>query len=120
MIIWRWVAKDFLFLECLPVYAPDPSEIQFDMFEGQYTHEGDRCPFEVMVKRLGLADHGLIALAEVIQDIDLKENKYDRSETNGLNALLTGLAASEPDDKKRMARGAQLMDNMYAFFQSQR
>lgn len=101
-------------------YAPDPGEIRFDMFEGEYTHEGDRCTFEVMIKRLNLQDSGLIALAEVIHDIDLKDNKFNRSETDGLYALLTGLTASEPDDEKRMAKGAQLMENLYAYFHRQK
>ena len=101
-------------------YAPEPGEIRFDMFEGEYTHEGDCCTFEVMIKRLGLQNHGLSALAETIHDIDLKDRKYHRSETDGLNALLTGLAASEPDDDKRMARGAQLMETLYAFYQNQK
>ena len=101
-------------------YAPDPEEIRFDMFEGEYTHEGDRCSFEVMIKRLSLQDWGLAALSEVIHDIDLKDSKYDRAETDGFNALLTGLAASEPDDDKRMTQGLQLFDNLYAYFQRQR
>ncbi len=101
-------------------YTPSKGEIRFDMFEGEYTHEGDRCTFEVMIKRLVLQDHGLTALAEVIHDIDLKESKYNRGETDGLSALLTGLAASEPEDEKRMTRGAQLIDNLYAFFQRQK
>ncbi len=101
-------------------YNPGPVEIRFDMFEGEYTHEGDHCTFEVMIKRLGFADHGLIALAEIIHDIDLKDSRHNRSQTDGLNALLTGLTASEPDDDKRMTRGALFMDNLYAFFQSQR
>ena len=105
---FKYVASD--------TYAPGQGEIRFDMFEGEYTHEGDRCTFEVMIQRLGLQNHGLMALAEVVHDIDLKDRKYNRSETNGLNALLTGLAASEPDDDKRMTRGAQLMENMYAFY----
>lgn len=101
-------------------YTPSPNEIRFDMFEGEYTHEGDRCTFEVMVKRLGLPDWGLSTLAEVIHDIDLKDNKYNRSETNGLIALLTGLAASEPDDDKRMTQGIQLIENLFAYFQRQK
>ena len=24
-------------------YAPDPGELRFDMFEAEFTHEGDRC-----------------------------------------------------------------------------
>ena len=101
-------------------YAPGPEEIRFDMFEGEYTHEGDRCSFEVMIKRLSLQDWGLAALSEVIHDIDLKDSKYDRAETDGFNALLAGLAASEPDDDKRMTQGLQLFDNLYAYFQRQR
>ena len=101
-------------------YEPGPGEMRFDMFEGEYTHEGDRCTFEVMIRRFGLKDHGLGAMAEVIHDIDLKDGKYNRSETNGLNALLTGLAASEPEDEMRMAIGAQLMENLYAFYQNQK
>ena len=101
-------------------YAAGSDEIRFDMFEAEYTHEGDRCTFEVMTKRLNLQDSGLVALAEVIHDIDLKDSKYNRSETEGLNALLTGLAASEPDDEKRMTKGAQLMENLHAYFHRQK
>ena len=44
-------------------YAPGPDEMRFDMFEGEYTHEGDRCTFEVMIKCLSLQDWGLAALS---------------------------------------------------------
>ena len=70
--------------------------------------------------RFDMFDRGLTALAEVIHDIDPKEDKHNRGETDGLNALLTGLAASESDDEKRMTRGAQLIDNLYALFQTQK
>src|SRR5262249_5035058 len=32
-------------------YAPEPGELRFDMFRGEFTHEGDRCTFEVMLER---------------------------------------------------------------------
>ena len=95
-------------------------EIRFDMFEGEYTHEGDRCTFEVMVRRLGLQDRGLVALAEVVHDVDLKDAKYMRPETDGVKALLNGLAASEPDDEQRLSQGMQLMDHLYAHYQRQK
>ena len=110
--IFKYVESD--------TYDPGTDEIRFDMFEGEYTHEGDRCSFEVMIKRLNLQDWGLAALSEVIHDIDLKDSKYNRAETDGFNALLTGLAASEPDDDKRMTQGLQLFDNLYAYFERQR
>ena len=98
-------------------YTPKLGEIRFDMFEGEYTHEGDRCTFEVMIKRLGIRDSSLAALSEVIHDIDLKDSKYKRTEADGLNALLAGLAASQPDDDRRMTQGIRLIENMYAYFQ---
>lgn len=120
-LIRRFVDKSavFKFVDA-NTYKPDPAEIRFDMFKGEYTHEGDRCTFEVMIQRFGLQDQGLVPLAEVIHDIDLKDNKYDRDETSGLNALLSGLVASQPDDDKRMTEGMQLINNLYAYFQRQR
>lgn len=100
-----------------PQYKPAPYEIRFDMFDGEYTHEGDRCSFEVMIQRIQLEDHALGPLAEIVHDIDLKDEKYGRSETAGFNALLTGLVAAETDDERRMTEGAKLFDNLYAFYQ---
>ena len=40
-------------------YLPRTGEVRFDMFEGEYTHEGDRCTFEVLLQRAGLHDAAL-------------------------------------------------------------
>ncbi len=97
-------------------YTPRPGELRFDMFDGEYTHEGNRCTFEVMVRRFGLRDRALAMLTQVVHDIDLKDAKYGRAETEGFSALLTGLAASHPDDEARMAEGLQLFENLYSYF----
>ena len=31
-------------------YRPEPGELRFDMFEAEFSHEGDRCSFEVLVE----------------------------------------------------------------------
>jgi len=98
-------------------FKSDGGQIRFDMFEGEYTHEGDCCSFEVMIQHLDLRDRALSNIAEIVHDIDLKDTKYDRSETSGFHALLSGLAASLPEDEQRMAEGSRLFDNLYAFFQ---
>jgi hypothetical protein len=120
-LIRRFVDKAavFKFVDA-DTYRPKTSEMRFDMFDGEYTHEGDQCTFEVMIKRFGLQDRGLFPLSEIIHDIDLKDNKYGRVETHGLNALLTGLAASQPDDDQRMTEGIQIIEKLYAYFQRQK
>ena len=90
------------------------------MFEGEFTHEGDRCTFEVMIQRWQLQDRALVPLAEIVHDIDLKDKKYGRSETGGFNALLTGLVASHPDDEQRLEEGFRLFENLYAYLKDDR
>ena len=109
-------AAVFKFVDATP-YTPAPDELRFDMFAGEYTHEGDRCSFEVMIQRFQLQDRALVLLAEVIHDIDLKDTKYDHVETDGFNALLTGLSASRPNDGQRMTEGFRLFENLYAYFE---
>ena len=117
-LIRRFVdnAAVFKFVDVTP-YTPVPGELRFDMFDGEYTHEGDRCTFEVMIQRFQLQDRTLVLLAEVVHDIDLKDAKYDRAETDGFNALLTGLVASRPNDDQRMTEGFRLFENLYVYFQ---
>jgi hypothetical protein len=103
-----------------PHYSPKVNEIRFDMFDGEYTHEGDKCTFEVMIRRLQIQDYALGPLSEVVHDIDLKDEKFGRSETDGLNALLTGLVTAHLDDDQRMDEGLHLFDNLYAYYQRQK
>ncbi|HEX6749515.1 MAG TPA: chromate resistance protein ChrB domain-containing protein [Longimicrobium sp.] len=98
-------------------HRPAPGEIRFDMYEGEFTHEGDRCTFEVLLDRLGLEDDAaLAAVAAVVHDIDLKDGKFGRPETAGVELLLAGIARSEPDDERRLQAGAALFDTLYASF----
>lgn len=92
-------------------------EIRFDMFAGDFTHEGDRCTFEVLCERLALIAPGIQSIAELIHDIDLKDGKYDRPETAGLSAFMAGIASLIPDDETRLTRGAELLDALNAYFE---
>ena len=40
-------------------YSPEPGELRFDMFEAEFTHEGEQCTFEVLRRRFGLEDRAL-------------------------------------------------------------
>jgi hypothetical protein len=97
-------------------YQPESGELRFDMFEGEFTHKGDRCTFEVLVAHAGLADPALSAIGEIIHDIDLKDDKYGRAETAGVKSLIAGIAAPSADDEQRLARGAVLLDGLYDSF----
>jgi len=97
-------------------YQPEPGELRFDMFEGEFTHRGDRCTFEVLLGHADLSDPALGAIGEIVHDIDLKDDKYGRAETAGVKSLIAGIATPGADDEQRLARGAVLLDGLYDSF----
>ena len=97
-------------------YRPKPGEIRFDMFEAEFTHEGDKCSFEVFIDRMGFMDPALTPIAEIIHDIDLKDSKFKREETPGIERLITGIAMANKDDEVRLQRGAAVFDDLYEYF----
>ncbi|MER9301086.1 chromate resistance protein [Mesorhizobium sp. M0621] len=101
-------------------YVPKEGELRFDMFEGEITHEGDRCSFEVLLDRAGITDTALQAIAEVVHDIDLKDSKFGREEATGIASLIAGIAMANAGDEQRIAEGASVFDNLYRYFRSKR
>ncbi|MDE2343745.1 MAG: chromate resistance protein [Betaproteobacteria bacterium] len=121
-LIHRFIDRDAQF-RFVPArgYKPSPGEFRFDMFEAEFTHEGDRCTFEVLVDRAGLAgDPALRAIAEIVHDIDLKDSKYGREEAAGIARLIAGIAAPDAPDEQRIERGASAFDSLYDSFSRKR
>ncbi|MGZ8852117.1 MAG: chromate resistance protein ChrB domain-containing protein [Thermoanaerobaculia bacterium] len=100
-------------------HQPARGEIRFDMFDAEFTHVGDRCTFEVLLDATRSSDRALRAIAEIVHDIDLKEERYRRAETHGVAALVDGIALAHPDDDARIDRAAAALDDLYAWFQRQ-
>jgi chromate resistance exported protein len=65
-----------------------PGELRFDMFQAEFTHQGDRCTFEVLLERATLDDPALRAIAEIVQDIDFKDAKFNRDEAACIASLI--------------------------------
>ena len=101
-------------------YRPKEGELRFDMFEAEFTHEGDKCTFEVLLDRCGLKDAALRAIAEIIHDIDLKDGKFGRTEVAGIRTLMEGIGAATSDDAQRLARGAEVFNDLYEYFRKKR
>jgi hypothetical protein len=101
-------------------YRPKEGELRFDMFEAEFTHEGDKCTFEVLLERCGLKDAALRAIAEIIHDIDLKDGKFGRSEVAGIRTLIEGIGAATNDDTQRIARGSEVFSDLYEYFRKKR
>jgi hypothetical protein len=95
-------------------YRPQAGELRFDMFQAEYTHEGERCTFETLLARFALdGDPALQAIAEIVHDIDLKDEKFGRPEAPGVAAVLGGIARAHAADTERVRHGAAIFDGLY-------
>lgn len=97
-------------------YAPGNGELRFDMFEAEFTHIGDRCTFEVLVERMGLRDAALVAIGEIIHDLDLRDDKFGREETAGVRSTIDGICTVARDDEQRIAAASPMLDGLYSHF----
>jgi hypothetical protein len=99
-------------------YQRRRGEVQFDMAEGEFTHHGDACTFEVLVGNAGLGDNpALRVIGEIVHDIELKDGKFGRSEAAGIALLLDGIATINTDDEIRLARSRPIFDDLFQYFQ---
>ncbi len=98
-------------------YRPRPGELRFDMYEAEYTHEGDRCTFEVLLQRFGLRDPALAEIGEVVHDLDLGDGKFARADAEGIGRLVAGICLAHRDDETRLERGAAVLEDLYRYYQ---
>jgi hypothetical protein len=98
---------------------PRPGELTFDMMGADFKHEEDRCTFETLARRIASGDVALVRVAEIVHDIDIKDGKFGRLEARGIEQLLFGMLAANPDDEARLERGFTLLDDLYQSFSRQ-
>jgi hypothetical protein len=91
--------------------APLPDEVAFDMNEGLFSHHGNLCTFETMIRAFALGDPAMRAIAEIVHEIDLRDGRYVRPEVPGLDAVLRGWMSRA--DADRETHGIALFDGLY-------
>jgi hypothetical protein len=101
-------------------YRHQQGELRFDMFDGEFTHQGELCSFEVLLARFEVTDSALRAIAEIIHDIDLKDEKYGRADNAGFEHLINGIAMAHPEDEVRLQRASAVLDDLYEYFKRKR
>ena len=97
-------------------YRSRENEIRFDMFNGEFTHEGDKCTFEVLIERFSINDKAITELAKIVHDLDLKVAPYRQIESPGILALIDGMVSSVKSDDLRIERGANFFNDLYEYF----
>jgi hypothetical protein len=116
-----WLIRKFIDPKAKFVFATKlPSNrrvLTFDMLDGDFSHDGDDCTFETLIRRFGIQDKAARKIAEMIHDADLDDDKFQRNECIGIDRILKGWAKQGLADKEILRRGFECFDALYAFLQ---
>mgnify|MGYP001596560053 CR=1 FL=1 len=113
-------AAEFLFVprEQVLEVARREGAHSFDAEGAEFGHRDGKCTFETLINVFNLKDNALRSIAEIVHDIDLKDNKYGRKEVEGLSQIITGLSQKLKDDNKLVEKGLEIFDALYQNYSS--
>lgn len=110
-----WLIRRYLNPEAVIRYSvsPEPDEVAFDMDSAKFSHQGNLCTFEVMIRAFELDDAALSLMAEIVHEIDLRDGRYQRPETAGVDATLRGWLLANVPDRELEVHGLALFDGLF-------
>jgi hypothetical protein len=116
-----WLIRKFIDPRAKFIFGADPAKhpyaIPYDMLEVEFSHHGDDCTLETLVKRFGVTDKAALKIAEMVHDADLEDGKFQKSECLGIDRVLKGWAKSGLSDEELLRRGGDCFDALYQHLQ---
>ncbi|MGE5751720.1 MAG: chromate resistance protein ChrB domain-containing protein [Nitrospirota bacterium] len=103
----------FVFIDERDVASLDNATVAFDMRGATFTHVGDLCTFEMLVKSFGIKDKAVKKIAEIVHDLDVKDDKYGKPETTGVEDILAGIRKTAKNDADGLERGMAAFEMLY-------
>jgi len=113
-----WLIRRFIDSKAHFLFGPNPdahaNAVPFDMFCQQgFGHRGPDCTFETLCKEFAIRDKKVKRIAQIIHDADLGDDKFGRSEGEGLDRVLHGWAKQDLPDDELLRRGMDLIEGLY-------
>jgi hypothetical protein len=118
-----WLIKNFVDKEAVFIYVPkekvfdqakELSAIPYDIKGAEYSHEGEFCTFDFILKKHKLADPALLQLAIIVRGADT--DRFELApQAAGLWAISAGLSYNIKDDHEMLAVGMKIYDALYSW-----
>jgi hypothetical protein len=114
-----WLIRRFIDPKARFVFASNPKQhpeaVPYDMADVEFSHHGDDCTFETLVKRFALDDPALEQIAEMVHAADIDDGKYARTEAIGIDRVLKGWGRLGLSDEALLEKGGACFDGLYEF-----
>ena len=118
-----WLIKNFVDKNAEFIYVPtdlvlarakELNATPFDIPNVEYSHEGESCTFDSIIKRHSLADPALIQMAAIVRGADTYRFEI-APQAAGLWAISAGLSHDIKDDQELLRVGMKLYDALYSW-----
>jgi hypothetical protein len=109
-----WLIRSYVDKKARFAFAERPpgKAVPFDMYEGEFSHTGEACTFEVLARRFAIEDEPVAWLGRVVHDVDLREDRYGEPETAGVALMVEGLRSRHADDHALLEAGIALFASL--------
>jgi rhodanese-related sulfurtransferase len=121
-----WLIRRFIDPAASFIYVPadrvlaiaeETGATPYDVAGVEFTHEGDRCSFDTILRIYGIADPALEHLAAIVRGADT--SRHDLTpQCGGLFAISLGLSVNFPDDHEMLEHGMVIYDALYTWCRS--
>ena len=118
-----WLIRNFVDKDAQFIYTPkeivfekarELDAIPYDIPGAEYSHYGDECTFDFIIKKHNIHDSAVQQLAVIIRGADT--DRFDlANQSAGLWAISAGLSYNYKDDHEMLAIGMKLYDALYSW-----
>lgn len=118
-----WLIKRFVDNEAEFIYVPAEKVIElaqvlratpFDVADVEYTHYGDECTFDYIVRKHRIKDPAIEVMRLIVRGADTDRQEI-AAQCAGLWAISAGIAHNIKDDHALLAQGMIIYDGLYSW-----
>jgi hypothetical protein len=118
-----WLIKNFVDSDAEFMYVPKDKVIEkakelnaipYDLPGVEYTHEGNACTFDYIVKKHKISDPAVTQIAEIVRGADTGSFEL-APQAAGLWAISAGLSYNYKEDHEMLSVGMKIYDALYSW-----
>jgi AraC-like DNA-binding protein len=118
-----WLIKKFVDKDAEFIYVPfnevkskakKLNAIPFDIPDVEFTHYGDECTFDYIIRKYKIKDPALKTMAVIVRGADTDRHDL-ASQASGLWAISAGLSYNEKNDYHQLEKGMLIYDALYSW-----
>ncbi len=104
----------FVAAEWVGDVAEELGAIPFDVDGVHYSHRGEECSFDTLLREFRIDDPALLHVARIVRGADTARLDLE-PQAAGLLAISLGLSAIEQDDNRQLEKGMTVYDALYGW-----